>query len=342
MRMTRERSYWLVIVLLVIALISTLTAWGMQSQQKDEVDSDEQGSCDVADNCNDNGEEQPDEGSDTDQQSDSSDLMAFHPVAIVDGEIITLGDFYRYASTYFGNGILTQMINEQVVKLEAEELGIEVTEEDIAWELKQMQRGYDSEEEFYRVMREQLGMSQEDLIRDVSFRLMLERIATQDIIVTDQEYREYILHRPIEVISGVKLRLQQIIVDSMEEANAVLADLDSGVAFEDLAAAYSDDEMFPNGDLGWIEWNDPFVSQELLEEAKNLELYAWSGPVPLLDGTFGFVKLQGKQELTQEEQEKLEQQIRKEIALGKAQPLDDVLVDLRIKYNASILDSDFR
>lgn len=338
----KERSYWVVIGLLAIAFIGTLTAWRMELRQANEEKHENAVPCEELDTCEDIDEKLVEGNDVVDSEMDPSDLQSFRPIAMVNGEVISLGDFYQYAVTYFGGAVLDQMINEQVVNLEVEALGIEIQEDAINWELEHMQRGYDSEEEFYLVMREQLGMDKEDLLREVEHNLKLEAIATYGIQVSDAEYLEYVKDRPIEVVAGMELRLQQIIVDTAEEAEVVLNDLNQGVSFEDLAAAYSNDEMFPNGDLGWVEWNDPFIRQELLEAAKNLQLYEWSGPLALSDGTYGFVKLQDQQILTEEERDKLMQRIRKEIALSKARPFNEIITELRLKYNVSVVNTDFR
>ena len=79
------------------------------------------------------------------------------------------------------------MLDRYAIQMEADELGFKLTRADIDDELKRMQQGYESEELFYKSMKEQVGMSEPELRQDVNYKLLLERIATKDIHVTDEE-----------------------------------------------------------------------------------------------------------------------------------------------------------
>ena len=74
------------------------------------------------------------------------------------------------------------MLDRDAIQMEADELGFKLTRADIDDELKRMQQGYESEELFYKSMKEQVGMSELELRQDVNYKLLLERIATKDIM----------------------------------------------------------------------------------------------------------------------------------------------------------------
>lgn len=146
----------------------------------------------------------------------------------------------------------------------------------------------------------------------------------------------------MEAMAGTQLHLIQIAVGSQAEAEAVIRDIAQGVQFEDLAAAYSDDTMFPNGDLGWVDWEDPFLPAEMMEQARKMVIGQVSPVIALGDGSFALIQLQDKRELNDEEREQMMDRIRMELALRKASSMQDLLIELRIKHNASVIDPHFR
>lgn len=347
MRMNKEVRYWLAIGLLTVALIGSLTAWSIEYQREDAGTGKSPDCVQDEAGCGPTGEEPgpvvegPTAGEDPVVEEDE-DLMPFHPVATIDDHVITLRDFYLYASDYYGSSILNQMMDEQVLEAEAEQLAIKVSADEIEQELARMRQGYESEEEFLRIMKEQLGMDREALERDIRHTLLMEKIATHGIEITDQDLAQYFAERPSEAMAGTQLHLIQIVVDEQAEAEVVRRDIAQGVRFEDLAAAYSDDSMFPNGDLGWVEWDDPFLPAEMMEQAREMVIGQVSPVIALEDGTFALIKLQDKRELSDEEKEQLLERIRMELALSQAPSMQDLLIELRIKHNASVIDPHFR
>jgi foldase protein PrsA len=345
MRENKHKGYLLTIGLLTVFLICALTAWGIEYQRKVPA------SPDGIPGCTSHSEECPEEenpdageniGTGKEPANTDSELRPFHPVATIGDLVITLKEFYLYSDRHYGSSILNQMLDEKVLEIEAEQMGLTVTPEEIKRELLRMQEGYESETDFYQTMKDQLGMNQEAITRDIRHTLLREKVATQGIIITDDELQNYLDQRPEEVMSGTELHIQQIVLDDKEEAEEVMRELSRGLRFEDLAAAYSDDTLFPNGDLGWIEWDDPFLPAELLQQAHKMKMGEISPIISLPDDTYAIIKLQGKKSLSQEEQEILMERIRMELALSQAPSMQELLIQLRIKHNVSVIDPIYR
>jgi foldase protein PrsA len=336
MNRNKEKVYRVVVGLLVAALIGLGALWAVEDRRT------EGAAPPGADDCEGECREPSGDDAADGPPAEDDDLQAFRPIATIGDRSITLGELYRYAGEQHGREILKQMITEIVIDLEAERLGIEVGASEIEQELRNMQQGYESEEEFYRVMLEQLGMDRKSLERDIRYTLLLEKIALHDVVITDEEFQQYLAEHPEQMMAGVRLHIQQIIVPTEEEAEEVRELLAQGRAFEELAVAYSDDVLFPDGDLGWLEWDDPFVPAEIMAQARRMTPGDVSPILELADGTFAIIKLQGREEPSAEERALRMEALRKQLQLSRAPNLQDLLVQLRIKYGVSVIDPDFR
>src|SRR5690606_15451576 len=185
-----------------------------------------------------------------------------------------------------------------------------VTEQQLERELMRMQEGYDSEQQFYEVMQEQLGMSKEEIVKDVTHRLLLEQIAVRGIEISDAKLQQYLAEHPEEQLAGTMLHIQQILVPSADEAEEVLELIRNGTDFSDLAAAFSEDDFYVNGDLGWVEADDPFIAEEIMERARAMAVGEISSPIPLSDGSYAVILLKGRKTLTTEERLAWEERLR--------------------------------
>lgn len=106
-------------------------------------------------------------------------------------------------------GALGQLLDQEVLRLEAEQQKIKISREELDAELARMSQGYDSEDQFYESMKSQLNMSKEDIREDVYYKLILERIATTSVTVSDQEVNQYIKEHPEEFTVTSQLRIRK-------------------------------------------------------------------------------------------------------------------------------------
>ena len=253
------------------------------------------------------------------------------------GQVALLEDeFMQNLRETFGAEYVRQWLKETVVRLEAQSLGVNVTRADIDEELNRMQVGYDSEQEFYRVMEEQLGMTEEALRADALYRLMLEGVATARVEVTEADVEAYIEANPEEFALMRDIRYAQIVVDSEERANLVLKQLSEGVAFDLLAKDVSLDESTANagGDSGWVAEDDPFIPPVVSEALAGMEVGDISPPLLEGDGRWLVVTLLGRRTIDPLDDSSVKEELRRELALAQAPSLFDVEARLLEKYNA--------
>jgi foldase protein PrsA len=264
-------------------------------------------------------------------------------VAKIGNREITIQALQAALESHYGSELLGQMLDREVIRLEGSETGTAIGNAEIDRELKRMQQGYESEQQFYASMQNQLGLSQQEIKEDVTSKLLLEKLATNHIQITDAQVEEYIKTHPDEFKQEIEYNILQIIVSTKEQANKVIAELAKGESFATLARDRSLDDATNNtgGDLGWIEGDDPFVAAPVLEAAKLLKVGEVSKPVSLPQG-FAIVKLKNRREKANPDRAFIRENVRRELALQEAPPLKDFVLQLRAKWKVTILDPQLR
>jgi foldase protein PrsA len=269
------------------------------------------------------------------QNSDATDTV----IAQIGGIQILQSELAYNLYTTHGSELLNQMLDREAIQMEAEAIGLKLTRADIDQELKRMQQGYESEELFYKSMKEQVGMDKDELRQDVNFKLLLEGIATKNIQVSDEEIAAYMNEHKDEFKNTILLHIEQIQVDNLNDASRVLDLLKKGNDFKKVARENSTDSATASdgGDLGWVEEDDPFIPSPILKAAKTLGTGEISAPVEI-EGHYYIIRLLDVKENSKGTLEEIKTTLRKQLALQKALPLKKITQDLREKRGAIILD----
>jgi Parvulin-like peptidyl-prolyl isomerase len=268
---------------------------------------------------------------------DSDSVRSEGVAATVGGIPITATELAAQLKRQYGDNVLRTMMVHKAIDLEAQAQQLSLSSEEEDRELAVMMDGYDSEEVFYEVMKDQLGLTKSDVQEDVKYRLLLEKIAILTVELSEEEIQNYIISHPEQFADRLRLHLQWIVTDSKKEANEVLAELTAGGSFEQLALAYSQDANTSDsgGDLGLIDSDDPFYDSGMLEEASRLQTGETTGPVKLPEG-YAVIRLLERQKTEGLTGHVLYDTARKELALSKAKPLNEIEDNLLEKYNAEI------
>jgi foldase protein PrsA len=260
-------------------------------------------------------------------------------VAKIGNKNITAGTLLDSLYSTYGGELLGRMLDREAIRMEAAEIKLKVDETEIDKELKRMQQGYESEEAFYQSMKEQLGMTREELYADTYDKLLLEGIATHGIDIGEQQVDDYMREHPDEFKNTIQLHLQQIISDTQEQADKTYQLATGGADFSQLARERSLDTNTANdgGDLGWVDEHDPFLPDAVMKAARGLKPGEISRPIRL-DNGYAVIKLSERKEQTKGALQELRESVRKQLALQQAPPLKDITQRLRQKHNASIVD----
>lgn len=240
----------------------------------------------------------------------------------------------------FGKQLLRELMLAEAVEQEADSLNLTVTEAELEGELLDMRQGYDSEEQFFEAMREQLGMSREDVRKEARHRLLTEKLSVRNVVVTEEEVDQYLADHKELTTPHRYYDIAQIVVEDELTARQLLSQLEGGAAFGAVAERYSLDEFTAEngGELGWIDDQDPFTDPEILKHAKEMEVGAITGPIRTAGG-YVILSLNGFREEGPREPEEIRKAARRELALGKAEPMRTLEQSLLEKYHAEVLDA---
>ena len=261
------------------------------------------------------------------------------PVAEIGGRTIAADELADQLMREHGSSVLRRMLVREAIRLEAEAHGISVSERELEEELAEMMSGYGDEEAFYEAMREQLGMSPDEVRADAEERLLLEKIAVRPILITDEEVEAYIREHPELLESKVRATFSWIVTAEPDEAEAVLDRLKKGASFEEQARVYSIDDYTAEygGFYGTVEAGDPFLEAEVQELIASLEPGEVGGPVETADG-WAVIRLDDREVEERPDERRLREKVRMQLGLAAAPSLKEVEEALLGKYGARILD----
>ncbi|WP_019914456.1 peptidylprolyl isomerase [Paenibacillus sp. HW567] len=258
-------------------------------------------------------------------------------IATAGGQPVTDRQWMDELKKKHGEEVLLGLLNHIVVDKEAKALGIAVTDHEVEQELKRSMAGYSSEQQYYEQMQAELGLSKEEVREETLYRLTLQAVATASITISENEIDDYLAQNSERFTPKKEMQLSIIKVASYNEAEKVMDRLEQGENFAELAKELSIDEESRQhgGNIGTVEEDDPFWPEDLLKTAAGLQAGDIAGPLQTGD-TYAVIRLESIIVPEQQNQAEIREQVRSELALEKAAPLQQVESDLRAKYDTAI------
>lgn len=174
------------------------------------------------------------------------------------------------------------LVRLQLLEQGAKDLGVEVTEEDMDLSREQIVENFGGREAIDELLAEQ-GLELEDLEIQMRSRLLEGAIAAA--LTTDIEVSEADVRAEYENQYAPTPTVRHILVESADEAEEIIAELEDGADFGELAQERSTDPSAESnaGDLGPIQRGQ--TVQPFEEAAFNAEVGEIVGPV---ETQFGF------------------------------------------------------
>ena len=248
-------------------------------------------------------------------------------VAEVNGEAITREMFYEALESAAGAQVLDQLITETLVLQAGRGLEEPVTDEEVEEALASLRAAYPSEE-IYQATLAAYGLDEERLARQLRLSMTLERLATQNVTVTDEEVAAYFKEHQEELAHPERVRARHILVETREEAENIIKALDEGKSFEELEAEHSLDTATKakGGDVGFFSRSDNLVAS-FKEAAFALKVDEVSEPV---ESPYGFhvIQVTDREEARPATLEEEAESIRATLIRQKATPASEILTGL--------------
>ncbi|WP_134702188.1 peptidyl-prolyl cis-trans isomerase [Ammoniphilus sp. YIM 78166] len=257
-------------------------------------------------------------------------LLGTRQVAQVGSVIITETDWTQELKRHYGRMVLEKMIDREVVIMQAKQNGITVTDQELEVELNKLSERYATIDQFFGAIGKGTGLAPEDIKEELRHYLLLEKLATLDIEISEQElYRHYQENRahynqpPLARISAIYLK-------DKKEAEQVIEELKQGADFQTLAKERSVEiySSSSGGDLGWVSLLGGDMEPQIADAALSLKPDETSAPIALEKG-YAVIKLHKKKEAVIRNFEDVKTEIKRELALNQAGSLEKVLERLR-------------
>lgn len=248
-------------------------------------------------------------------------------VATVNGERIREKEFVGELKDRAGKAILDQLINQELIRQAAAKENIVIKPEEIDTELSQIRSSYPSDS-FFKTALKQNNMTEEGLRDRLRLNLVLERLASRDVKVTEDEIKEYFNRNKDQFATPEQIKAYHILVKTRDEAEEVLKELRDGADFGELAGQKSIDpgSKDKGGDLGYVQRGDTVAAFE--EAVFSLDEGQLSQPVETEYG-FHVIKVEDHKEAAEATLESARAEVEKVLIAQKSTPLETVLEELR-------------
>lgn len=261
------------------------------------------------------------------------------PAAVVGGSTISEADYISALKQKFGDQVLQDMVNREVVFQAAKQQGVTVDQAELDQEMAQIRESYgsSSDSEFEQALIKQAGTTVEALRREITYQLLLQALATKDIVISDEELLTFYNNHPERYARPMQMRLWQIVVASQQEAEQVAAELKQGANFQALAKERSIDSLTAGngGDMGWLSLGDSRLPDEAQDVVADLETKKISAPMKVKEN-YVIYQMADRRKAEQQSFEQVKEAIRKELAFAQVESLDGVLDRLRQSVGVEI------
>lgn len=254
-------------------------------------------------------------------------------VAEIEGKEVTEAEFVDALKEKHGDAVLLTLVQDKVFSSQAERL--DITEEAITSEIDKVREAYDlkDDEAFLNFLTSQGFASEEDFRNLIMQHLVVQKVATEGVEVNEEEIRS-------EYDAGKEVEASHILVEDLETAEEILAKLNEGEDFAELAKEHSIDpgSGAEGGSLGSFERGR--MVPEFEKVAFSLEVGQISEPV---QSDFGFhiIKVTDRKPF-EESFEDAKEELEEVLAKRQARPLEEVQAELMESAKIEVKDEQFK
>lgn len=236
--------------------------------------------------------------------------------AIVNGEKITekelntrvdqIAAMYGYDMTtpegqltmgYLRGQVLQGLIEEKLILADAKAKNIKVDQAKVDEEMERIKSSYSSNEEYQAALKER-KFTEKDLKTFIGNQLAVDQLITEvtkDLTATTRDIKGYYEENKEEFVVQETIKARNIVVETEDEAKAVIERLDKGEDFAKLAVELSTDPTAKDnqGEIGYFD-RDANLIQEFKDAAFALKVGEYTKkPVGSMFG-FHIIKVEDK------------------------------------------------
>lgn len=178
-------------------------------------------------------------------------------VARVNGQAVTLAQVLARAKLDRGPSLLMEMIDARLIEEAAAEAGLEIGDEELEMRRQRAVAEAGSEADFKATLA-QRGVSRPDFIEQLRMDMLLDKLATEEMVIADQEVADFYREHLDEFAYGEQVKARMMLFVTRADADAVHETLVAGGDFAGLAGALSTDPGTKDngGDMGWFQRGD--------------------------------------------------------------------------------------
>ena len=199
--------------------------------------------------------------------------------------------------------VLKDMVEEKLFLVEAKKKSYKVEEADIEGEIEKIKKNFSSEEEFFKVLKEQgknISQLKEDIREQLLIRYVIQREILSQTRVSEEEIKDFYEKYKNDLAPPPEVNISQILIksssgeDKEEKIKEIAEKLKNGEDFYILARQYSEGPLAKEGGkVGFIRENQ--LLPEVRLQLKTLKVGEISPPIKCKDG-YRFIKLEGIKE----------------------------------------------
>ena len=259
-------------------------------------------------------------------------------VAIVNGQRITRRAFVSRLEQATGEQVLSDLINEQLIRQAAKQAKVTVTQAEVEAEIDKLREqvgpSFDS-------MLAQYGMTVDDLRKNMDLNLLVFKISTKDITVGDDALMAFFEENKSDYDQPEMVKASHILVESEEKAKEIQTKLAEGADFAELARDESSDPMSAaeGGDLGF------FARGRMVPEFEKAAFAMSAGQTSgIVKSEYGYhiIRVTDRKDAHEATFEEVRGDIERTIKGRQAKSAQELASELRLEGDITITDSKYK
>ncbi|MDC3417909.1 peptidylprolyl isomerase [Aquibacillus salsiterrae] len=237
-------------------------------------------------------------------------------VATVNGREISYNTWVSKLQEQYGEKVLRDMMDKQIVFQLAEDQGIEISQNLINREVSLLFTMYGV------LSSEEIKENEAAWEEDVRYRLSLEELLTADISIDNSEIMDYYEDNRQQYEFDESIQVSHIVVNDLETGNKVYEELEDGASFQALAREYTIDEnsRSDGGYLGFFTENNDYLPARYYEKAMEMKEDSYSEPFRTASGEVAILYFHRLLPSITFSYDEIKYHIKRELALEQIKP----------------------